>query len=307
MLLASIGVFIGIALLPGSLDGVYRGMAPECGCDSVNFIYCTNGRLVLYKSEHPPADFVGKYEMGRDGVCSLYLFSTWAGKNDELWYRAYPHFLVTRFAETKSGEWSQWCWKWPKIGVIGKTMKEHEIVRQVIVGKGRVATTRFDRNFQKIGEETITKQDPKSAGPPAGNNVNSSDTPSMNQEFHLSTTTRYSIASELAWLQQSGHTVIMEEPASKKFVQFGWKTLMVDLPSQTLSKDEMDRAGRIMARFDIPKRVYPIGTPEDRVLQTSFQKHLGGDIKFAVRVVEAVFREVYLFPEDIHLEFKRVE
>ena len=140
VLLASIGVFIGIALLPGSLDGVYRGMAPECGCDSVNFIYCTNGRLVLYKSEHPPADFVGKYEMGRDGVCSLYLFSTWAGKNDELWYRAYPHFLVTRFAETKSGEWSQWCWKWPKIGVIGKTMKEHEIVRQVIVGKGRVAT-----------------------------------------------------------------------------------------------------------------------------------------------------------------------
>lgn len=71
--------------------------------------------------------------------------------------------------------------------------------------------------------------------------------PSMNSESTLSDTTRRSIAAELAWLQQSGQTVIIEEPASKKFVQFGWKTLMIDLPAQTLSEEEMGRAERVMA------------------------------------------------------------
>ena len=82
---------------------------------------------------------------------------------------------------------------------------------------------------------------------------------------------------------------------------------MVDLPSQTLSDDEMQRAEHVMGRFGIPKKTYPIGTPSNRVLQTSFQKHLGNDVELAVRVTEAVFCEVYLFPKDVPLQFKRIE
>lgn len=175
VLFVSIGLFAGIALLPGSIDGVYQGMAPECGCDSVNFLHCTNGRLVLYASAHPPADFVGRYVMGRDGVCSLYLFSVWEGKEDNLLCRAYPHFLVTHFVETGKGGKSYWCWKRPKIGVIGKAMKEHEIVHQIIIGKGCVVTTRFDSGFRKIREEIITRKEAKRAEPPAGTNAKRPD------------------------------------------------------------------------------------------------------------------------------------
>lgn len=131
--------------------------------------------------------------------------------------------------------------------------------------------------------------------------------PSMNSESTLSDTTRRSIAAELAWLQQSGQTVIIEEPASKKFVQFGWKTLMIDLPAQTLSEEEMGRAERVMAGFGVPKRTYEIGTPGDKVPQTTFQKHLGTNVDLAIRAVEVVFREIYLFPQDVRLQFTRVE
>ncbi len=82
---------------------------------------------------------------------------------------------------------------------------------------------------------------------------------------------------------------------------------MVDLPSQTLSKDEMQRAERVMARFGIPKETYEVGAPKDKASQTSFQKHLGSDSDLAVRVTEAVFREIYLFPEDVQLKFTRIE
>ncbi|MEO6034104.1 MAG: hypothetical protein ABIQ35_02500 [Verrucomicrobiota bacterium] len=129
----------------------------------------------------------------------------------------------------------------------------------------------------------------------------------MNLDLRLSDETRRSITSEISWLRDSGKTVIIEEPRSKKFVQFGWKTLMVDLPSQTLSGDEMQRAESVMSRFGVPKKTYPIGTPQDTVLQTSFQKHFGDDSETAVRVTEAVFREIYLFPSDVHLKFTRVE
>src|SRR5438309_11254385 len=120
-------------------------------------------------------------------------------------------------------------------------------------------------------------------------------------ESRLSESMRRSIASEISWVGQSGGAVIIEEPKSKNFVQFGWKTLMIDLPRQTLSDEEMRRAEHVMIRFGIPKEKYPIGTPNDSVLQTSFQKHFGSDVELAVRVTEAVCREIYLFPEDVQL------
>jgi hypothetical protein len=113
--------------------------------------------------------------------------------------------------------------------------------------------------------------------------------------------TRRALVLEISWLHSSGLAVIIEEPNSGKFVQFGWKTLMVDLPIQTLSDDEMQRAERVMARFQIPKRT------AESLSETSFQKHLGDDVDLAVRVTEAVFREIYLFPKDISLKFTRVE
>lgn len=176
VLLVSAGLFFAIALLPGSIEGVYRGIAPQCACYSVNFIYCTNERLVLYSSEHPPAEYSGRYEVEKDGSCSLYLFSAWEGASETPLWRAYPHFLVTRVVEAGKDGKTIWCWKWPRIGLIGKTIREQEIARKTIIGKGRVAATYFDSNFRQLRQEIITRQGATRVEPVVGDNASSTGT-----------------------------------------------------------------------------------------------------------------------------------
>ncbi|MFA5190587.1 MAG: hypothetical protein WC740_07675 [Verrucomicrobiia bacterium] len=176
VLLVSAGLFFAIALFPGSIEGVYRGMAFQCACYSVNFMYCTNGKLIHYSSEHPPAEYLGRYEVGKDGSCSLYLFSAWEGASETPLWRAYPHFLVTRLVDAGKGGQTIWCWKWPRIGLIGKTIREQEIARKTIIGKGRVAATYFDSNFRQLRQEIITRQDATKAEPVVGDNASSTGT-----------------------------------------------------------------------------------------------------------------------------------
>jgi hypothetical protein len=115
---------------------------------------------------------------------------------------------------------------------------------------------------------------------------------------------------EFQWLKNepSGKTgVILEERRTMKFVQFGGRSLSVDLPHQTLSREEMERAERVMTRFGVKKEVYPLGEGSGRYTQTAFQKDLNGDEAEAFRIAEAVFREIYLLPSDAKITAIRVE
>jgi len=133
-------------------------------------------------------------------------------------------------------------------------------------------------------------------------------TPSRGSEVRLSEATQLAIRSEISRARDNQTIVVIEEPKSKKFLQFGHKDLWVDLPCQTLSADELSRAERVMGRFGIPKETHPTPILDgSTMLMTSFQKCLGYDIELAVRVAEAVFREVYLFPADVQLQFTRIE
>ena len=124
----------------------------------------------------------------------------------------------------------------------------------------------------------------------------------------LSEATQVAIRSAISRARDNQTIVVIEEPKSKKFLQFGHKDLWVDLPCQTLSAEELSRAERAMGRFGIPKETHPAPILDDStMLMTSFQKCLGDDIELAVHVAEAVFREVYLFPSDVQLQFTRIE
>jgi len=132
--------------------------------------------------------------------------------------------------------------------------------------------------------------------------------PSRGPEGRLSEATQLAIRSEISRARDSQTIVLIEESHSKKCLQFGYKNLWVDLPCQPLSADELSRAESVMGRFGIPKETRPAPILDGTtVLMTSFQKFLGDDLELAVRVAEAVFREVYLFPPDVQLQFTRIE
>ena len=122
--------------------------------------------------------------------------------------------------------------------------------------------------------------------------------------FCLSDATRRSIAAELDWILRSDGTVVIEEPISKKFVQFFGKTLVFDLPTASLSSEEIERAKRVMDHFAVRSRDIRLapGVP-----QATYQKQLGRDVPSGVRLAEAVFREIYLFPQGVHLQFTRID
>jgi len=100
--------------------------------------------------------------------------------------------------------------------------------------------------------------------------------------------------------------VIVEETKSKKFVQFTGSVtggLLLDLPIQTLAREEQERAQRLFVAlggpglekwpvFDVPGG-NPVGE------QAGFQMDFGRDADRAATIAMRVFREVYLFSDEV--------
>jgi hypothetical protein len=104
--------------------------------------------------------------------------------------------------------------------------------------------------------------------------------------------------------------LIIEEPKTRKFVQFAGSAsegLAFDLPSQTLSAEELSRAKRALAtigiRFD-EWDVYdkPGGTVVGK--QSGFSKSLGRDLAEATKLTLMIFIEVYDIKEPYNLSFE---
>ncbi len=102
--------------------------------------------------------------------------------------------------------------------------------------------------------------------------------------------------------QPLGAFVIIEEPLSGKFVQFGGskdEPLWLDLPSQTLSPDEMTRAKAVFAEFGYAGAEVdhdPAGQ------DTNFIVKFGTDVDKATELAVAVLHRVYKFGDDTKLK-----
>jgi hypothetical protein len=104
----------------------------------------------------------------------------------------------------------------------------------------------------------------------------------------------------------SGHFVAFKESQSKKFVQFmkNDSLLILDLPSQTLSEKEMERA-TLFFRYlgaggvNAMRKYSNLG----RAFIT-FQLKLGQYVETAAQITLAIFRQVYQFPVDFQLVIK---
>lgn len=103
--------------------------------------------------------------------------------------------------------------------------------------------------------------------------------------------------------------VIFEEKRSGKYVQFAGSAnedLLLDLPSQTLTEEEMKRAEVLFRGLGIPgPETYEMYTDESMETvagtQTSFHMGLGRDVVRAAEVTLAIFERVYQFPPDFPL------
>lgn len=124
----------------------------------------------------------------------------------------------------------------------------------------------------------------------------------------LSAATMEQLKSGLEWLKAEDRVLLVEDRKTTNFVQFLDSTLKADVPTVRMSDAEKARAEKVMARLGIPKetsQLYAAGGAKAGTL-INFRKDLGGDVAAAVKVVEAVFLEIYELPPGADLKVERV-
>lgn len=151
-LLALSVVFFGVAFLPGSVEGNYRGIASSCGCDSITFINLRKGKMMTYHTAHPPAWLSGRYGQEADGSVDMFLYKLHEDRQEELFMKAYPRLLITKFvSQTEDREY--WCWKWPRLGRIGEAISGQDIVAMELHEDGPTTREVFDRRLKLLRTE----------------------------------------------------------------------------------------------------------------------------------------------------------
>lgn len=110
-----------------------------------------------------------------------------------------------------------------------------------------------------------------------------------------------------------GGVLIVEQVATGKFLQLIWDPnsgFIVDLPSQTLSSDEISRASVILEPYGgfletWEVHAFPNGPPAGT--QTGFNFEIGFSQDVAVEVSRSILSEVYFFDERDEYVYKLME
>jgi len=150
-----VGVFFAVAFLPGSIEGNYLGTI-DCMCDSVNFVRYTDGRLIVYSSNHPPAVHFGRYEEGPDGSIDVFSLPWMPDESEQQLYRAYPRLLVTKFVRVDDGA-VFWLWKRPSLGKMKRAIDNHEI-EYAMIHEDRIERTFYNNQFEVLRRETKPRE-----------------------------------------------------------------------------------------------------------------------------------------------------
>lgn len=108
----------------------------------------------------------------------------------------------------------------------------------------------------------------------------------------------------------NGSVVLIEEPQSEKFIQFGpGSTLEIDVPHITLSDEEADGAYRFFQKLsDEYLMEYDAPDPIERVVRhgATFNHDFGRDAKLATKTAIALFQQVFQIRPDAPLRIKRL-
>lgn len=145
-------VFFGVAFLPGSVEGNYRGIASSCGYDCITFINLRMDKVMTYHTAHDPAYLIGRYEQATDGSVQIFLYELRDHNREKLIMKAYPRMFITRFvSQTEDKEY--WRWKWPGLGQIGEAIRGQDIVALELHENGPMTRDVFDGRLKLLRTE----------------------------------------------------------------------------------------------------------------------------------------------------------
>jgi hypothetical protein len=146
-------LFVGIGMLPGDIEGIYRGMGTQCMCDSVNFIQFRDGKMIMFSSAHPPAVLFGRYETNADGSVAVYMSPDKEGESEKRIFTATPRLWFTRFKSANDAS-EDWQWKSPVFGTVKTTIRDQEVSSSMIKRDRTVVMTIFNSGLKEIRTET---------------------------------------------------------------------------------------------------------------------------------------------------------
>ena len=104
---------------------------------------------------------------------------------------------------------------------------------------------------------------------------------------------------ELVRKEGDGWFMIIEDPRTRKFIQFAWgatEGFIFDLPSQALDQIELQRAKEVLSNYDIVLETWAVyDRPNGKVVgeQSGFNKDIGDAPELAKKIALDVFKEVY--------------
>ena len=145
-------------MLPGDIEGIYRGMGGQCMCDSVNFMQFRDGKVIRFSSNHPPAQLFGSYEINADGSVAVFMLPNKEGESEKRIYTATPRLWFTRFRRedgaNEDWQWKDWRWKSPAFGTVKATIRDQEVSSLMIKKDRTVVETFYNSAFAEIRTET---------------------------------------------------------------------------------------------------------------------------------------------------------
>lgn len=162
-------VFIGVGMLPGRVEGVYAGRIYQCACDSFNFMQLRDGQVVVYSSNHAPAELFGRYEVRDDGGVDFYMTPLRTGEPEKVAYHATPRLWFSRFDGFDDGS-IMWLLKRPQIGKVAKIIREQEVEQVTMPTDDLMVRTTYDSSLTvlRVEKKAIKKRISKptlSSGP----------------------------------------------------------------------------------------------------------------------------------------------
>lgn len=146
-------LFVGIGMLPGDIEGIYRGMGTRCMCDSVNFMQFRDGKVIMFSSAHPPADLFGRYETKADGSVAVFMSPYKEGESEERIFTATPRLWFTRF-RSADGATEDWQLKSPAFGTVKTTIRDQEVSSSILKRDRTVVKTIYNSALKEIRTET---------------------------------------------------------------------------------------------------------------------------------------------------------
>lgn len=155
-LLAGTALFVGLALLPGEIEGVYDTFAFQCACDSKDYFELREGRMIFHSTGHPPSEIYGTYTRFADGRYEIRLLPD-KGKSEGVLFASVRSYLLVSHFRSPGDQSGEWCLKRPKFGGVKALISTNKIRQRDWVEAG-LRDTIYDHDFRIVESKVIPKK-----------------------------------------------------------------------------------------------------------------------------------------------------